>query len=211
MKSQHTALAVALAAALSLGAAVADAQTNYNFGTSGGTPTTLQGATFSSPQDATTPGGAFTFTSNPGFYSNITGNVLTSSGYAATLDISFAQAQTGLSFQFAGGNAFDGDGASDLLTVTANTGQTWTVQPGLDYAGFLYPVGLFAVAGASAFTSVAITETYVSNEGAGGLTTDSLTIGDMTSTPVPVPASVWFLASGLAGLGWGLRRKQAAA
>jgi len=206
MKSQHTVLAVLVAAALSLGAAAADAQVNYDFDTvsGSGTPTTLQGATFSSPQDATTPGGAFTFAANPGLYSTISATtVLTTTGYAATLDISFAQAQSGVSFQFAGGDIF-AEGGNDLLTVTANTGQTWTVTPTEPY---LYPEGLFNVASVPAFTSLAISETY--GTGA-GLTLDSLTIADLSSTPVPLPPSVFLLAGGLAGLGWKLRRRTAA-
>jgi hypothetical protein len=209
MKSQHTVFAVLLAAALSLGAVAADAQAtvNYDFDTvaGDGTPTTLQGATFSSPQDATTPGGAFEFAPNPGLYSTISATtVLTSYGYAATLDISFAQAESGVSFEFAGG---DTSGDNDLLTVTANTGQSWTVSPTVS---FLYPEGLFSIASVPAFTSLAFSETYGSGA---GLTQDSLTIADMSSAPVPVPLppSALLLAGGLAGLGWKLRRTTARA
>jgi hypothetical protein len=204
MKSQHTAFAVVVAAALSLAAATAEAQASiyYNFDTASGavTPTTLQGATFSSPSDP----GAFAFAANPGLYNTITAaTVLTTAGYAATLDISFAQAQTGVSFEFAGGDGF-GENGNDLLTVTANTGQTWTVSPTVSY---LYPEGLFNVASAPAFTSLAISETYGSGA---SLTQDSLTLADLSSTPVPLPPSALLLAGGLVGLGWKLRRKTTA-
>jgi hypothetical protein len=201
--SQQKALAVLVAAALSLGTAAAGADTVYNFDSvvNQGTPTTLQGATFSSPSDATTAGGAFTFEANPGLYSTIgASTVLSSNGYSATLDISFAQAQTGVSFQFAGGDGFGASG-SDLLTVTAtttaNTQVTWTVNPTVSY---IYPEGLFSVAGAQAFTSLAITESDAAGE-------DSLTIANMTSTPVPLPPSLLLLASGLVGLCWTMRRR----
>lgn len=197
-------LATAVAAALALGAQASGASTfntSYDFSTVQGvvTPTTLGGATFSSAGDAADAplyGGSFQFATNAGLYSTLGNYVLSTTGNAQTLNISFAQAQNGLQFNFAVGD-FLGLNGGDTLTVTANTGQSWVVNgsaitlPSTD----LYTQGLFSVANATtAFTSVTITASDAANA------TDTLVIAGLQSNTVPLPGSVWLLAGGLAGL-----------
>jgi hypothetical protein len=180
------------AAALASGSAWA---TSYDFSTVTGnaTPYTLNGATFSSPSDP----GAFTFGPNGGVYSTLSNYVLSSAGVAATLDISFAQAQNGISFNFAIGDFLGGNG-SDSLTLTTNTGFSETVGatiPGSDF----YPQGYFNLAGAAPFTSVAISAV----DGAGA---ESLAIGNLTTSAVPLPGALLLFGSGLLALATRLRR-----
>jgi hypothetical protein len=186
------ALGALAAGALLLGTAAQASTTTYNFSSASGsaTPTTIQGATFSSPSDP----GAFTFGPNGGLYSTLGSTVLSSAGEPATLDISFAQAQTGITFDAANGDGFALNG-SDTLTLTTNTGFSETISlaiPGS--SGDLYPQGYFSLVNASAFTSVAI-----STADGGG--PESLAIADLTTTPVPLPAGLLLLTSGLAGFG----------
>jgi hypothetical protein len=191
----------AVALALSLTASIASAQNTYNFSTVNGqdtsTAVTLNGATFSSA----TPGAVFTFGPNGGLYSNLGAYVLTQTqGIGGTLQVSFAQAQTGVSFDFANADLLQLVG-SDSLTVTTNTGFTETVTnfaiPGSD----LYPQGIFNLTGGAPFTSLTI-----SSADAGGA--ESFTIADLASVPVPLPPALSLLAGGLLGLGGLLRARR---
>jgi hypothetical protein len=191
------ALATVAAVGLSLGTA-AHAAIIYDFDSVSGdsTPTTLQGATFSSPSDP----GAFTFGPNSGLYGTLGSTVLTSDG-AVTLGISFAQQQTGISFNFANGDILQLDGG-DSLTLTTNTGYSTTVTAmsipatGCGAVGTLscdYPEGVLTLAGLTPFSSVSISA-------ADALGGQSFAIGNLETTPVPLPGALLLLASGLAGL-----------
>jgi len=186
------ALSALATGALLLGTAAQATTISYNFASASGsaTPTTLQGATFSSPSDP----GAFTFGPNGGLYSTLGSTVLSSAGVPATLDISFSQAQTGITFDAANGDGFAANG-SDTLTLTTNTGFNQTINLAIpNGSGDLYPQGSFSLAGAAPFTSVAITTVDASGP-------ESLAIADLTTTTVPLPAALLLLTSGLAGLG----------
>ncbi len=202
MSHRIYALTAVAAYGLTLAAAQASA-TTYDFSTVLGQvtspTTTLNGATFSSPSDSAT-GGTFTFGPNAGLYTNMGPYVLSSTGNAVLgvsteLDVSFSQAQTGLSFSYAIGDFLQSNGG-DTLTVKTNTGFTETLTNAAIPAGTsdLYPQGLFNLAAAAPFTSVQI----FSSDSAG---VEDLAIADMTSTPVPLPASVWLFASAIAGFG----------
>jgi hypothetical protein len=205
MSHRIHALATLAAGALCLGTAARAGTINYDFDSVSGsaTPTTLQGATFSSPSDP----GAFSFGPNGGLYSTLGNTVLSSAGVAATLDISFASAQTGISFDFANGDytipGVVGNG-NDTLTLTTNTGYTQTVSATVPTGSGndAYPQGFFNLVSAPAFTSVTIT----TQDAAGP---ESLAIADLTTSPVPLPPGLLLLASGLFGVG-ALRRVRAA-
>jgi hypothetical protein len=200
MHARLTALAASALAGLSFAAAAS--ATTYDFSTAPSgevTPLTLDGATFSSPSDP----GAFTISSSDGLYTTLGSTVLSSAGYPYTLDISFVQAQTGISFNFATGDGFAANGGDGLI-LTTNTGLTEMATPSLQGSPDLgiYPQGLFSLAGASPFTSVTI-EAY---DAAGE---ESLAIGNLTSTPaVPLPGALVLFASGLAALGARVRRSR---
>lgn len=190
------ALATIAAVGLSLGTA-ADAATIYNFASVSGdsTPTTLQGATFSSPSDP----GAFTFGPNSGLYGTLGSTVLASNG-SVTLDISFTQQQTGISFNFANGDIFQLDGG-DSLTLTTNTGYSDTITTmsppatgcGTGSSSCDFPEGALNLTGLTPFSSVTISAADADGP-------QSLAIGNLTTTPVPLPGALLLLASGLAGL-----------
>jgi hypothetical protein len=102
--SHRTHIFTAVAACALALAATASNATTYDFssvpqGTTA-TPTTINGATFSSSSDP----GAFTFGPNGGLFSSLGPNVLSSAGVPATLNIAFSTAQTGLSFDAAMGD-----------------------------------------------------------------------------------------------------------
>jgi hypothetical protein len=165
------------------------------------TPLTLNGATFTSSPDA----GGFTVGSNGGLFSSLGASVLSSAGVAETLNIAFSTAQTGLSFD-AGMGDFLALNGSDTVTVNTYNGTTLLttqsiapVIPGTD----LFPQGTFNLAGGAPFTSVSISAA----DSAGA---ESLAIAELASTPVPLPAAIWFLLSGLGGA-LGLARRRATA
>jgi hypothetical protein len=163
------ALSAFAAGAFLLGTVAQASTITYDFSSVSGaaTPTALQGATFSSPSDP----GAFTFGPNGGLYSTLGSTVLSSAGAVATLDISFSQAQTGITFDAANGDFFAGNG-SDALTLTTNTGFTQTIALAIPSgSGDFYPQGYFNLAGAAPFTSVAISA-------ADGLGPESLGLAD---------------------------------
>jgi hypothetical protein len=192
MFHRMVALSALAASTLLLGTAAQATTVTYDFDSVSGsaTPTTLQGATFSSPSDP----GAFTFGPNGGLYSTLGATVLSSAGVAATLDISFSQAQTGISFDAANGDGFAMNG-NDTLTFTTNTGFTETINLAIPSgSGDFYPQGFFSLAAGAPFTSVAISTSD-------SLGPESLAVADMTSTPVPLPAALLLFTSGLAGLG----------
>jgi hypothetical protein len=183
------------------------------------TPYTLQGASFGSPGDGNSlvvnssnpTGGVYVFGGNNGLYSSFGASVsiLTTAGNAAfvplglstELDISFAQTQTGLGFQFGIGDFLQSNGG-DTLTVTTNGGYSGTVTDATIPAGSndLFPQGLFNLAGANPFTTVKIVAT--DNSGPGGAPADEdLAIANLSSTPVPLPASAWLLLGALGGVG----------
>jgi opacity protein-like surface antigen len=203
MSNRILCLAVAAACAASFAVAPAHASTVYNFdpvsgqsvGTSGsvsilgsdGTTT----ATFSSSDPTPTGyGGAFTFGPNGGLYSQLGNTVLSSNGFSGdTLTVSFSQAQTGVSFDFASGDFLNSSGGADIVTVTTNTGGVYTANAtlGSDYN----PEGVFSISGIGPFTSFTITQSAAG-------TPDTTTIADLSSTaPVPLPAAAWLLVSGL--------------
>jgi hypothetical protein len=198
MSHRIHALSALAAGALLLGTAAQASTITYNFSSVSGaaTPTTLQGATFFSPSDP----GAFTFGPNGGLYSTLGSTVLSSAGVPATLDISFSQAQTGITFDAANGDFF-ADNGSDTLTLTTNTGYTDTISMAIPSgSGDYYPQAYFSLAGAAPFTAVAISTA----DSAGA---ESLAIADLTTTPVPLPAALLLFTSGLTGLGFGALRR----
>ena len=193
------------------------------------TPYTLQGATFSSPSDGNSlivnssnpTGGVYLFGENNGLYSSFgaSTSILTSAGNGAfvslglstELDISFSQAQTGLSFQFGIGDFLQSNGG-DTLTVTTNSGYTSTVTSASIPAGSndFFPQGLFNLASAAPFTSVKIVAT--DDSGPGGTPADEdLAIANLASTPVPLPPSAGLLLSALGGLGVIARKRHPSA
>jgi hypothetical protein len=214
MSNKVIAYALAAACAVSFAVAPARADTIYNFdpvsGQSVGTGGSVSilgsdgatTATFSSSNPTPTGyGGAFTFGPNGGIYSQLGTTVLSSNGFTGdTLTVSFSQAQTGVSFDFASGDEFYGSGGPDIVTVTTNTGGVYTASATL--GNDFYPEGDFSISGVGPFTSFTLTQ---STAGA----PDTTTIADLKSTaPVPLPAAAWLLVS---GLGVFVRRRRAAA
>jgi hypothetical protein len=194
-------LALAATAALGLAVAAAPASaTTYDFDplsgqsfTNGGSPSTLSlnGATFST----SSPGVTFGFLASNGSYLTLGNTVLSeTSSVGDPLTISFAQAQSGISFNYAVEDGFALNG-NDTLTLTTNTGFSESVNPTLSSnPNALYPEGLFTLAGGQPFTSITLTAT----DGGGA---ETLAIGNLASTPVPLPGALWLLGSGLLGLG----------
>lgn len=195
-------LSAGIACALSLGAASANA-TTYDFSSlpqdTTVTPLTLNGATFTASND---PGG-FTVGANASVWSTLGSSVLSSSGVAATLNIAFATAQTGIAFD-AGTGDFDMANTNDTVSVSEYNGTqlvgTQSITPTYQTGDF-YPSGMFALtAGAAVFTSVTISAA----DSAGA---ESFAIAELATTPVPLPGGIWMLLSGLGGAIGVVRRR----
>ena len=211
-------LAIAVAGALSLGATAASATTvAYDFSTVAGqytgqaTPLTVNGATFSSVSDSASnalglgQNGTYYAGNNGGIYSTLGSYVLSTAGYGTlvpdtTLNISFAQAQNAIAFNFALGSSSGGE----QITITTNGGTTQTLTSFVTPSGDFYPQGLFQLSALPTFTSVSITAT----DSAGA---QDLAIGNLTSNAVPLPGSLPLLLSGVVGVGAMLRRRKVAA
>jgi hypothetical protein len=186
-------LSAGIAFALTLAAVSANA-TTYDFsslpqGTTV-TPLTLNGATFTASND---PGG-FTVGANGGVWSTLGSSVLSSAGVAATLNIAFSTAQTGISFD-AGTGDFAGFNTNDSVTVSEFNGTTLVGSQSIvpTYQnGDLFPSGFFSLAAGAAFNSV----TIAAADSAGS---ESFAIAELATTPVPLPAAIWMLLSGLGG------------
>jgi hypothetical protein len=175
--------------------------------------------------DESLPTGELQFGSGGGLYSNITSNeVLSSEGYVgsavssgftpvtggestytnsvtspyyapAVLNISFSQAQSAISFDFATSDFFNGDGG-DYLTLTTNTGATGTFTAALNGNDF-YDEGSVDFS-STPFTSVTI-RAYDS------VGDQDLVLGDLV-TAVPEPSS-WALGLLAIGTALYLRRR----
>jgi hypothetical protein len=198
------AITLAAACALALGATAANA-TTYDFSTlpqgTTITPLTFNGATFTASND---PGG-FTVGPNGGLFSSLGASVLSSGGVAASLNIAFNTAQSGVSFDVGMGDFLALNG-TDSVSVSAYNGATLvatqSVAPVIPTgSGDSYPQGFFALASGTAFTSVVISAA----DSAGA---ESFAIAELASTPtaVPLPGTLWMLLSGAGGLAFFRRR-----
>jgi hypothetical protein len=214
---------VAAAVALSIAAAPTFAATvSYDFSTVNGQSfgagatgsVTVGNATFTQA-NASTASYAFSFGPNAGVFSNIDnggGYVLSSAGGAgaapttnapASVTISFASAVYGINFNYGNSDFFGVDGG-DTLTATISGATVATGAPTLNPNGDYYPEAAFSYLNPNGFTSITLTST----DAAGA---QDLVLGDLTAqtTPVPLPASIWLLAGGLAALGFKPRRRAA--
>lgn len=219
MLTAAAALALSIVALPTVAATVSydfDPVSGQSFGaTSSNTSVTVGNATFSQA-NASAASYAFNFGSNNGIFSNIgggAGTILTTNGYAAasaggapaSLTISFASTVYGINFNYGNGDFVYTPNGGDLLTATINGAQVATAAPTFSATnGDFYAEGAFSYANANGFTSITLTST----DAAGA---EDLAIGDLSTatTPVPLPAGIWLLGTGLASLGLKLRRRAA--
>jgi len=195
---------------------VFDPFSGQSFGSgSANTSITIGNATFSQA-NASTASYDFVFGPNSGVFSNIgggSGTVLTTAGYAganpsgapASLTISFASTVYGINFDYANSDFVYTPNGGDTLAATINGTPVATANPTFSSTnGDFYAEGSFSYVNPNGFKSITLTST----DAAGA---EDLVLGDLTTanTPVPLPAGIWLLASGVAALGMQFRRRAA--
>ncbi len=218
-------LTAAAAVALSIAASPGFAATvsydfstvnGQSFGTGAASSVSVGNATFTQA-NAATASYAFSFGPNGDTFTNIDnggGYVLSSAGQVggtpttsapASVTISFASTVYGINFNYGNSDWVYTPNGGDLLSATINGATVATATPTFSATnGDFYAEGAFSYSNPNGFTSITLTST----DAAGA---EDLVLGDLTtaSTPVPLPAGIWLLASGLGVLGFKSRRRAA--